>query len=166
MNTKMSITDGVMRLSSDPYCNGIASHSKLKFSNFVLQVDVSVQDAESFHVILFWHTGDKPEFWSTFFKLWGFGDWVLISQQDYALPHQSGVSRLDFLKPITITIISKDTTYSIYLNSIPLTFFNDIKRDHGSDINLVVYGVNPDLPVTVDFDNLKVWDLDKIENLN
>lgn len=165
INTKMSIADGVMRVTTDPKCNAIVSHPGLEFSSFVLQVDIYVEDFEFFHTILHWHGRDGPEGGSTILKLEGLGNWRLGSQQGSdGIEHQSGVAPFDPLKPVTLTVISKETTYAIYLNSVPLTYFNDTKRNVGKDIDILVHGPDPTQLVTVEFDNLKVWDFDTWEN--
>ncbi len=70
---------------------------------------------------------------------------------------------------IPVTIIMLDTQCAVYLNHDPLTYLNDCRT--APTVELDVWAASfrllrdTRLAVSVNFDNLKLWDLDKIPDL-
>jgi len=79
---------------------------------------------------------------------------------------QSGELSFDPSKPVAVTMIQKEADTSIYFNAVPLTYYrHDILFESIKEIrlNFVDDELNTGIE-KLEYDNIKIWDLDKIEN--
>ena len=175
---KREIVDGVMRMSVNPGSAGFAQHSNLRANNFVLQVDANLQQIRYQTAPQIDWRGNQHTGADEIFELWQNGSWYLYFCGNPCEELAFGSAPIKTSGLVTITIISKGTEFAIYLNSQPLMFFDDVGRppaqfayvaDDGSSpvafIRLSLWNDSSGQTSIVEYDNLKIWDLDKIPNL-
>jgi hypothetical protein len=77
---------------------------------------------------------------------------------------KGGPARFDASKPVTLTIMKKDTTNLFFLNSELLTSYDFHADNVEENFFKLLASSNSDNKIeTIEFDNIKFWDLDKIE---
>jgi len=168
----MSIADGSMKCSVDPNCRGgILSHPNLQFANFAMQVDINLQDNTLNDNPLnlefrFWPleslvVGEQMAFWLNGSE----GIWIFEELVSGDLTMRiEGEKEFDFSKPVTVTIIYASPNFLVYLNSSLATSYTMVDY---SGPNLLDFGISSNSGLTeiktFEMDNLKIWDLDKIE---
>ena len=170
---KMEILDGAMWMSVNSGSAGFAEHSRMRFDDFVLQVDADLLQVQSGDAVeIDWRDDQKN---AEVLSIWRHGRWLLNFCGHPCVELASGSSPSRSSSSVTIIIISRGTEYAVYLNSHPLMFFNDMgrppaqftyKTDDGSPpnayIKLSLWADHGQTSVAK-YDNLKVWDLDKIQ---
>jgi hypothetical protein len=138
---------------------------RTNFANFVVQVDVNTQRLiHGCEATIQWRGGaDGPG------RIFGLqnGRWSLYSiyQDQDDLPFPAGMPTngplpLSASGVYSVTLISREPEIAVYLNGEPTTYVMDIVRppDPGFYFGLWY----PDYCIA-EYDNLKVWDLDKLE---
>jgi hypothetical protein len=138
---------------------------RTNFANFVVQVDVNSQRLiHGCEATIQWRGGaDGPG------RIFGLqnGRWSLYSiyQDQDDLPFPAGMPTngplpLSASGVYSVTLISREPEIAVYLNGEPTTYVMDIVRppDPGFYFGLWY----PDYCIA-EYDNLKVWDLDKLE---
>ena len=159
----LEITNSVLAMNGEGQGVYHTWNSGIKFSNFVLQVDLNTQKlTPGCGAAIQWGcTGPGRIFW-----LLGGEGWqvysICQSQPDIVFtadmpsegPFPSNSSGV-----FTVTIISKDPEFAIYLDGNPLTYLKDIDRPPRSDLQFGLWASIPDI-CTAEFDNLKIWNLD------
>jgi hypothetical protein len=159
----MSITDGSMKYSILNCQGGSLQYAGMGYANYVLQLDVNFQGAPLGLEFRNWGPSElldyhlqSPE------GHWGFG----VFRDSDRIEGMDGHVDLDFSKPATITIINKSPTFVVYLDSSLLTLYNTQETyagPFGLDFNVYNYDFVPTEALTLEVDNVKIWDLDKIE---
>ncbi len=136
-------------------------HPAMRFKNFALRVDVDLSKLGSGDATeIQWRGTDDSE--GVGFALWKDGRWEVIAYTHPATYLVAGDQSIDSTQEVTITIISKNAEYAIYLNEALVSYINDSGRTPGIGICLCVLD-DIGSSTIVTFDNLKVWDLDKIQ---
>jgi len=173
-NTKVSITDGKLHIIAEPECSdkGTCIAGPFLQKNFVIQVDAissdylqlspavtltTMDDSGLYYFHLF--DGQKLNWRLFYVEAGGYGLGGGVEQQ-------TGYTAFDQEKPVTIIIIFRENEYAIFLNGIPITYSNNLGKELRNSLLLGTIrasGIQNWGTVTADFDNLKVWDLDKIE---
>jgi len=138
---------------------------RTNFTNFVVQVEVNTQKLiHGCEATIQWRGGaDGPG------RIFGLqnGKWGLYSiyQNQDDLPFPAGIPTngplpLSASGVYSITLISREPEIAVYLNGEPITYVMDIVRppDPGFHFGLWYPGF-----CTAEYDNLKVWDLDKLK---
>jgi hypothetical protein len=92
------------------------------------------------------------------------GRWIVYSSDPSYAMLESGLQSINATRELTITIISKDAQYAVYVGDALFSYIDDSGRRPGVGIELCVWDQIGD-PTVVKYDNLKVWDLDKVQNL-
>lgn len=168
-DAKMSITDGSMKYSIINCQVGTLQYTDMQYANYVLQLDVNFQQAPLGLEFRNWGTSSLGGDVQLGYYLqspegnWGFSVW---RNEDF-IGGVDGNYSLDFLKPVTITIINKSPTFIVYLDSSLLTFYNTQEEYAGFALDFTVnsWDVTPTETLTLELDNVKIWDLDKIEEI-
>lgn len=170
-NTRVSITGGKLHINAEPKCIGqgtsIGGPSLPK--NFVLQVDAFSSDYFQISPGVILNTLNESGMY--FFQLFDSlkTNWRLSyngPEAEGVVDLPTGYSKFDKDIYVTITIIVKENACAISLNGIPITYVNNLYK---APINgLILWASGPSGKPnwgagTADFDNLKVWDLDKIK---
>jgi hypothetical protein len=162
-NIKQNITDGSMKLSIDSCKSAHLSYPDMVYANYVLQLDVNFQQPPP--GIDFRNNG--PDIQQIFYIQTTTGNWAFsVMDQDDFIEGIEGNVRLDFSKPVTITIINKSPTFLVYLDSTPVTFYNTQEvyaGPFGLDFVISFSDYIPHEPFSLELDNIKIWDLDQIE---
>ena len=159
---KMSTTEGSIKFGLVPSCQqGSLTHPDLQYSDYILQMDVNFNQTSgefALHQFLSSKRYDElyfsidPSRWA--FTLYNFGDNI-----DYM---EGGID-LDPSRPVTFTIINQSPNFLAYLNSILVVSYNDL--DEGSvpgGMFFIMRNDDPKLSDTFELDNIKIWDLDKL----
>lgn len=137
-----------------------AIHPAMRFQNFALRFEVDLSglgsgDAARIH----WRGTSTSR--GIGFDLWKDGRWQVFASDPLRYLAE-GYQTIDATREVTITIISRDTEYAIYIYETLVSYINDRGRTPGIGISLGVLD-DPGSPTVVTFDNLKAWDLDKIQ---
>jgi hypothetical protein len=161
-NTYTRIVKEKLHMISDKGCWTWADLPYLDINNFATQIDMNFQQDETYGGIVIKGATDGGDF---LFELSYNGQWgVHYCQQPegHCIYKDSGITSIDPTNPVTITIILTETETAIYVNSIPVYHDKvDKNRIKASHFSVTVQDNN-----LLEFDNLKIWDLDKIENLS
>jgi len=160
---KMSITDGSMKLGVDPDCpQGVLNHWDLEYANYVLQMEVNYKQTFGNFMFRTWCSSERyNELNFNFYPTdWSF---ILVNNGEN-IEIIGGTINYDSSKPVTLTIINKSPTLLVYYNSSLLIAYNDLELDSGPNgMDFIMNNNNPELSATFELDNIKIWDLDKIE---
>jgi hypothetical protein len=138
---------------------------RTNFTNFVVQVDVNTQKLISgCEATIQWRGGgDGPG------RIFGLQNnkWSLYSiyGSHVDLPFQAGMPTngplpLSTSGVYSITLISREPEIAVYLNGEPITYVMDIFRPPDPGFHFGLW--YPDFCIA-EYDNLKVWDLDKLK---
>ena len=92
---------------------------------------------------------------------WGFA----VIENGNAIECIEGNTSLDFSKPISVTILNRSPSFVVYLNSSLVTLYNTQEEYSGPFSLDFIVSSNfiPTETLTLELDNIKIWDLDKIE---
>jgi hypothetical protein len=173
-DVKMEITNGIMKIKGKSGCPITqVLNPNSKYANFLLQVDVNLHDLDTMLSVI-WNRvdGGLPSNHSEF-QFNGYG-WSLstVRAQGIWVERKSGQVSIDTSKPVTLTFIYKNNVSIIYLDAVPHLYYydkNDIEAVPSEDILMFMAAFVFDgtsIPLqTLDLDNMKVWDLGKIEGL-
>jgi hypothetical protein len=147
---------------------GSATHTNMRFSNFVLQVDAMLHPRYELQCgsRIGWRYAQEDG--GEEFRLFRDGSWLLDTCEGGGCATlASGEGTVNWENPISITMMVNGTEFAIYLNDIPVTYINTLEQRPGKDIILSLrsWGGSGFVAASLEYDNLKVWDLDKIPNL-
>ena len=158
----MEISNGVLHLKVEDQIIGAASHTNMRFENFVLQVNVNIPIPGAPQIYWRYAQDDSGEQ----FLFYRDGSWLLNTcKRGICTTLTWGEMKFNWADPVLVTVIVKGTEASLYLNSIPVTYINNLEQPSSEDIKLVIRGGAFGYESSIEYDNLKVWDLDKIRNL-
>lgn len=169
-NTFSTITDGKLLLTSDiGECWSWARLPNLDLHNFVVQIDMDLQQKESMATIVISWAEDSGSF---IFELAHDGNWFTefcIQPESRCIQGKHGQLPKGYDTSITITVIFNGDEYAVFVNSIPIYHGIVVMGENSSirHVNFTVQNGTKNIPIrSVEFDNLKIWDLDKIESLS
>jgi hypothetical protein len=166
MNTDeamMRITDGSMKYSILNCQVGNLQYVDMAYANYVLQLDVNFQGAPLGLEFRNWGPSELLDYHIHHDGYWGFSVW----RNEDKIEGTDGIYDLDFSKPVTITIINQSPTFIIYLDSTLLTLYNTQESYPGPfvlDFTVNSWDVTPTETLTLELDNVKIWDLEEIED--
>ena len=161
-NSKVSIFNGKLQFTADPGCYGWAELSSyFNMYNFVVQVEMDLKQLD---------LSDRSTVsigkYDTF-SLWEDGQWETIDcSYELCFSSHRGQLKLNTADPITITYISFDIRNAIYVNGVPLYYFEHAEPDLRNSLKMGIGGGNNLKISSAEFDNFKFWDLDKIKDLS
>jgi hypothetical protein len=162
----MSITDGTMKYSITDCQVGMLQHTDMQYDNYVLQLDVDFQEAPLGIEFRIWGPSVQLDYYLQSPEgKWGFA----VIKKGVFIEKIGGNANLDFSKPVTITIINQSPAFIVYLDSSLLTFYNTQESYAGSfglDFTVNSWDVTPAETLMLELDNVKIWDLDKIDEVN
>jgi hypothetical protein len=167
--------DGTLAITLDPqvgqYQGKVTNPELMSIKNFVMEFDADLHELgpcgknnEHDEFVMYWHYTDTSINRFTLFQ-------CPLLVGDLNICNDTGCTQIMEVKPnidtrtfFPITLISRGAEYAIYMNGIPITYLNDTGRPPGRQINFKLSAFAGTV-VTVEIDNLKVWDLDTIPNL-
>ena len=165
--TSESISNGRLQINPNPDCWAGASLD-IHLSNFVIQIDTYFPPSVNLEPDIEIGKTDVMLDFSINFQ----GQWNMVYNDFASSIHtihtilERGVVQLIPDHPATIQWISFGTRNAIYINGLPLYYFADIQPP-GMKGLIIHMGGDLNAPnALAEFDNLKIWDLDKIENLS
>ena len=160
------ISNGVLTLST----NGRDSWTVLtipcylKFKTFVLRVDVNTSKLHDENAAGIGYDNGYNHKGSQFsFEIKNQGRWWYLPEP--GLPGwDSGQLPFPYPKIVTFTIIVGDTKSAVYLNDTPVTIREFVAVVNRTGLTLRAWS-DGTTPAIVEYDNLKIWDLDNVPNL-
>ena len=160
------ISNGVLSLS----VNGrdswavITIPCYLKFKTFVLRVDVNTSKLLDENAAGFgYDNGYNHKGFNFAFEIKNYGRWWYFPEP--GLPGEvSGQLPRPYPRILTLTIIVGDTKLAVYLNDTPVTLREFVPVANRTGLTLRAWSDGM-TPAIVEYDNLKIWDLDNIPNL-
>jgi hypothetical protein len=170
---QLEIKNGSMQVLGKEDCSIIQLfRHDAAYANFLLQVDVDFQEKDTNFSIIWNRIKDRMAAGMSEFQINRNG-WNLNTTRTQGIWIEliTGNIFLDASKPVTLTLIYKDNISIIYLDDIPLvyTFDQSDLPAFTPEVTLVFMVVFsppfPSSPQMFKLDNVKVWDLDKIEGL-
>jgi hypothetical protein len=174
---KIGIANGALLMSVESR-KGSATHSKMRFNNFVLQADIKLQGFNYQKRFNF----PQSDFarGSSFYISWRYtqdgNEDVFILNRNSEFLLQTCKDRtckildtnevtVNWDTSIFITVIVNGTECAIYLNDTPVAYANNLESQIGNELRLGIGAIPESTSISFEYDNLKVWDLDKIQNL-
>lgn len=164
----MDISNGSLKYSIVNCRVGNLAYSDMVYANYVMQLDVNFHDNPMGLEIRNWNRSPLDDE--------GMLDFVYMSpggnagfqtmKFDDVVDNDSGIHKTDFSKPVTLTIINKSPFYFVYVNSILVIDYSNQEMLQGPfeiDFTINQWDYTPMQPLTLEIDNVKIWDLDKIE---
>ncbi len=163
---RVVIEDGHLRIYADssPIQVRASNQGLAELKNFVVQVDAWPETPGWSAIWLSWRFSgtswydldlavDNPP-WNTWFDFNSGRDSMMLSE---------GVDRsIKRGKPFTITLIVSGDEYALYFNGHPASYVRDIHKGSRGEI-LLGASADPNQPsAVVSYDNIKLWDLDKL----
>jgi len=159
------ISNGVLRLKTVPE-NGRASWAintipcYLKFKTFVLRVDVNTGKLHGESAAGIGYDNDGSKF---SFEIKDKGRWWYLGESGTG-GWDSGQLPIPVPKIITFTIIVRDTKLAVYLNDTPVTISDFAAVMNKTGLTLRAWSDGTTTAI-VEYDNLKIWNLDDVPNL-
>ena len=155
----MAVADGALTMNLESGQYPVNTVLDMRFENFVLQVDVDLQQLNR-------DKGAEIQWGGGYsFMLTPPNGWVLYYYGPPDPTLSSGEAPADFSEPVTITIISKATEIAVYLNGIPLTYYDDNERPSITypHIRIGLWARPPNVEShSITYDNLRTWNLDPL----
>ncbi len=167
--TIMSITDGTMNLSLVDCRVAILIHPDMQYSNYVLQLDVNFQQSILGLEFRMWNESLSGNSTLLSFFLQAHDDsWGFQAMEiEDVIESYNGNKGFDNSKPVTVTIINKSPTFLVYVDSSLLMTYQNTPGNYDGpftfDFTVNTWQNTLIEPETLKLDNIKVWDLDKIE---
>jgi hypothetical protein len=160
----MNIADGSIKIYVEPNCHVRLDHPyfQLLVDDFVFQVDINFSQTTNIEVGL--NSSNR--------SVMGFmlnnGSWAISTQKlnsEVWQTVQNGTPQFDASRSAALTLLKKDTTILFYVNSVLLTSYEIQAEDaDGLEFSFVVSDSQNSVRETLELDNIKFWDLDKIED--
>lgn len=160
-NANMEISDGSMKCSMQNVWGGVLTNSDLVYKNYVLQMDVDFKGNPIGIEFRMW----GPSASNLSFRVGSpEGEWSFHKGQ-FSEVYTGTVApdkKVDFSKPVRITIINKSPYFHVYLNSDQLLSFSNQDAEGPFSLDFVIGTGGSELleQVMVDLDDVKIWDLD------
>lgn len=164
----VNIFDGRLIMNAESGCWSWAKLPTIGLHNFAIKIDVNLQRNNSkakFQI------DEALENTAYLFEIYRTSEWVVYSRpagKFYRIG--DGKTPVDLAKnSVTITILFFENQSAIYINNTPIYYhdFHNIDRQNEGHFGLTVQeGTDDKQGNMVEFDNFKVWDLDKIESLS
>ena len=155
----MAVADGALTMNLESGQYPVNTVLDMRFENFVLQVDVDLQQLNR-------DKGAEIQWGGGYsFMLTPPNGWVLYYYGPPDPTLSSGEAPADFSEPVTITIISKATEIAVYLNGIPLTYYDDNERPSITypHIRIGLWARPPNVEShSITYDNISMWNLDPV----
>jgi hypothetical protein len=152
-NSLENVVNGRLHLSFDPGCDSQAILSNMDIFNFVVQVDMIIPRSSFVNENIVIGQSDG-------IHLSGDGHWSSIFFES-----KTGIYSINPGSSETVLLISFGTRNAAYINGVPVFYFVDNEPPFASQLRLETNGQEIAYNFG-DFDNLEIWDLDKIENLS
>jgi hypothetical protein len=170
-----SITDGVLSMAAFPVNFSYAWAEQpypccQGFKSFVLRVDVNTAklNGENSAFITYndvLRKGGRSTTISEYgFELKSDRRWVSMIGQSGIYGGDNGQLPRSIPPQITFTLISRGSRFAVYLNDIPVTNGEYAGGQNQPEFSLRAYSFGI-ATASVEYDNLKIWNLDKIPNL-
>jgi len=140
-------------------------NTKIDRRNFVLTLDLQFDHSQPEDTVRFQFAQSKDQ--NVAFDLSNNRNWKLSWGPPDDRQFISGVYEHFPPEHIPVTIIMRGTECAVYLNNDPLTYLSNCRPSPTSHLWPTSFHLlrNATSAETVIFDNLKLWDLDKIHNL-
>jgi len=163
--SELEFLDSSLRLTTAGGDHTSIGHPEIRFSDFVFQTEIDISDlgtgsvASKFNFI--WRGDDNSPI---VLSLTRTGDWdvAYANPNDYEMLGSGIVNTFPYDK-VSITLISQNTEYMLFINDIPLFMVNDSGRAPADGIAV---GVNNTTGLTnrqVSINSIKLWDLENID---
>jgi hypothetical protein len=167
-NVMMDISNGSLKYSIVNCRVGNLAYSDMLYSNYVMQLDVNFHDNPMGLEIRNWNRSPlNDEGMLDFVYMCPGGNAGFQTMKfDDVVDNDSGIHKTDFSKPVTLTIINKSPFYFVYVNSFLVIDYSKQEKLQGPfeiDFTINQWDYTPMQPLTLEIDNVKIWDLDKIE---
>jgi hypothetical protein len=164
-NSFAKVLDGRMVTQADANCQGRAELESPEIFNFAIQVDMYLdkldKNPDRNYRAIFGANGRND-----FMMLSSYGRWEQVNCQGRCMIPYDGNISIDVSKPVTVLMISKSRQNAVYINGKPVYYFSDTEQPSFQNLALGVQGNVNTLSNIVEFDNVKIWDLNKIDSLN
>jgi hypothetical protein len=164
---RVKIQDGAFTMSVEAG-RGMArcSNPGMRVNNFVLRVDTDFSELGSRDSAQIGWNGITPYHGDLTLSLLKEGNWSIdVCGNNSCTNFASGWQPISPTHKVTVTIISKNKEYAIYMDEIPVSYINDIERRPGIVITLGMEVPSLSSSRMIKYDNLKIWNLDYIPNL-
>jgi hypothetical protein len=162
----MSITSGSLKGSIDSYCPQIIlwNDRMTPFTNSALQMDIDLENTNGTASIEYFY----PSEYAVSVALHSNGDFNFgVNKGGNDIEMVNWEEAVDWSKPHTITMIYKSPYYLVYVDGVLLFSKDDLEIPYslgGWNLNMWNESSQPFETETFEFDNLKIWDLDKFES--
>ncbi|MBI4759348.1 MAG: PD40 domain-containing protein, partial [Chloroflexi bacterium] len=157
----VKIAEGVERVSGPLR----QEHKQLWSKNFVFEVQVRLLASRGEIGSLFRSSNVG---WYHFLVRVEDNFWVALKfDQKKGLKQEISAGQDNLLPPgkaNRVTIIARESQFAVYLNGKPTVYFEDASFTEAGALVLHL-GVSPEEPAEGEFDNVKLWDLDKVTGL-
>jgi len=167
---KANISNSSMQFTISPDCSFIGfTHPdfKTQSGDFVIQLDINfLQTNLSFEFAVGSPNGLAVDF-SLSDKSWDILENIPNSDRQKSV--SNGQVRSSASKPVKLTIIKKGTTFLFYLDSVLLTSYSmPVENASEHDLTFAVNNWGDTLfdPETLLIDNIKIWELDRLDIAN
>jgi hypothetical protein len=137
-----------------------------KYENHALQVDINFNGDPNGGIFIQKGYVDGYEF-SFVFESWGTGRLEqCVHSDDNSDCSDNEQKRISFdnSEPVQVTMIHNPPESFVYIDSTLVFARNDLDTDHGrGDMWFSIFSERLPGDLTIELDNLKVWDLDMLE---
>lgn len=160
-NAKIEISEGSMKCSIENVWGGVLSYPDMVYKNYLLQMDVNFKDNPIGMEFRMWGPSEA----NLSFRVGSpGGEWNFNKGQvsEVYTGTNAPDKKVDFSKPVRITIINKSPYFLVYLNSDQLLSFSNQDTEGPFFLDFVIGTGGSELleKVMVDLDDVKIWDLD------
>lgn len=154
-----SISNGKLLLNT-ARCFAKASLGYIYLDNFAVQFEIDLRQVDNNNSTEFnFGNGDLLSLSGN--NRWGSENCRLGT----CFNRMGGIFPHSFIETDTITYISYSTKNAIYINDIPIYYFTDSDQDPGQ-LSIRILSMNDNEMNSVAIDYIKIWDLDKVENIS
>lgn len=164
---RVKIQDGAFTMSVEAG-RGMArcSNPGMLVNNFVLRVDTDFSELGSRDSAQIGWNGTTPYHGDLTLSLLKEGNWSIdVCGNNSCTNFASGWQPISPTQKVTVTIITKNWEYAIYMDEIPISYIDDSRKQPGIVITLGMDVPSLRSSPMIKYDNLKIWNLDYIPNL-
>ena len=167
-STYSKIMDGKLYLSSNIGCWSWARLRNLDLHNFAVQIEMDLSRIDSEGSISISGATEFEDFVLMLNHDGNWGTWYCMPEGKCEESQRGKLHSTYDTSPATITVVFNGTENAVFVNSFPLYHDNRyLPVSIARHINISVQDASKSVPQRiVEFDNLKVWDLNKIEVLS
>jgi hypothetical protein len=160
---EIEISNGVLAITVEPDQTGSATNPGMRFNNFALLVEANLNGLEGEDTAEITWLGTNNS--RLLLELKYDGRWFVSYWENNSRKSlSSGRRPIISTEKVTLKLISNDAHYVLYIDETPVSYITFNVPNPGKIINLQGWA-GGSTTATVIYDNLKVWDLDKIQNL-